>query len=170
MSQSWGDLGVRSDAQARDRVQAAVVLMHEAAGRRTDAKRIDFYVERLLSLAHGDHHLLDALSEAADECECQSVANLRDEVYRRRRQNAKPPTEYVPTEDERNRSRAAALKTALWLHYEHGWGWERFGAEMMGSALKRQEGMADAELLAALEAAKRKHSREQIAVWMGEQK
>lgn len=170
MSQSWDDLGVRSDAQARDRVQAAVVLMHEASGRRTDAKRIDFYVERLISLAHGDHHLLDALSEAADECECQSVAKLRDEVYRRRRQNAKPQAEYMPTEDERNRSRDSALKTALWLHYEKGWSFRDFGADMMGSALKRQEGMTDAELLAALEAAKRKHSREQIAAWMGEQK
>lgn len=166
MSQSWDDLGVRSDAQARDRVQAAVVLMHEASGRRTDAKRIDFYVERLISLAHGDHHLLDALSEAADECECQSVAKLRDEVYRRRRQNAKPQAEYMPTEDERQRSRASALKTALWLHYEHGWGWERFGAEMMGVMLKS----AAIDTSAAFEAAKRKHSREQIAVWMGEQK
>jgi len=165
---NWEDLGGRT-AHIEDRIQTAVVLMHNAAGKHVKAERVDFFVSRLKHLG-SDQALWEVLEQAAEKCECPSPAAIKDTVAKIKAQRKPPPEQYVPTDAERERSRIAALKTALWLHYEKGWSFRDFGADMMGSALKRQEGMTDAELLAALEAAKRKHSREQIAVWMGEQK
>ena len=161
---TWDDLGVHDDRHIQDRIQTAVVLMHNAAGKAVKAERVDFYVSRLKHLG-SDPALWDVLEQAADKCECPSTAAIKDTVAKIKAQRKPPPEQYAPTEDERNRSRAAALKTALWLHYEHGWSWERFGKEMFESVL----GAANLDSNAAFEAAKRKHSREQIAAWMEEQ-
>lgn len=164
---NWEDLG-RGTAHTEDRIQTAVVLMHNSAGRPVKAERVDFFVSRLKHLG-SDPALWEVLEQAAEKCECPSPAAIKDTVAKIKAQRKPPPDHYVPTEVERERSRVSALKTALWLHYEKGWSFRDFGADMMGSALKRQEGMTDAELQAALEAAKRKHPREEIVRWMDQQ-
>lgn len=161
----WQELGGGDHAGVLDRIQEAVVLMHNASGKALKPARVDFYVHRLKHLGR-DAELWDVFEQAADKCECPSPAAIKDTVAKIKAQKKPPPAQYQPTDEERERSRAAALKTALWLHYEKGWPLQTFGATLMGSALKRQAEMSDAELAQALEAAKRKHSRESIAAWM----
>lgn len=160
---TWEDLGPSPDTSQR--IENAVVLMHEAkTGREPQPKRVDFFVRRLRPIACKE--LFDVLEQAADKCECPSPAEIRETVALRKRLNAPIPEQPILGDGERLKSRQAALLTALWLHYEKGWSFRDFGGTMMGAALKRQADMTDAEMIAALEAAKRKHPRDEIAKWM----
>jgi hypothetical protein len=163
MSDAWNSI-MGDPPDVGQRIENAVVLMHEALGKTPAPKRVNFYVKRLLPISCKE--LFEVLEQQADKCKCPSPAEIREIVALLKRQSAPAPVAPELTEDERTRSRQAALKTALWLHYEHHWALATFGNHMMGAALKKQESLTDAQLLAALEQAKHKYPREQIAAWM----
>lgn len=167
MSDAWGSIMGQSPDPAQ-RIENAVVLMHEALGKSPAPKRVDFYVRRLKPIACKE--LFEILEQQADKCKCPSPAEIREIVAMLRRQSAPAPVAPELTEQERKDSRTAALKTALWLHYAHKWSLATFGTHLMGAALKAQESMTDEQLVAVLEQAKRKYPREQIVRWMESQK
>lgn len=165
---SWDDLGGGpSEAAIQDRVQRAVEAMLDSAGRAKHAGRIDAYVERLKHLGRVPE-LFEVLEHAADKCECPSPAAIKETIAKIREQKKPAPQLKPLTEEETARSRQAALKTALWLHYEHGLSLSDFGQQVLGAALKRQESITDAEIFELLQRAKRKHPREEIQKWMNE--
>lgn len=150
---------------AADRLKQALSVMFVMAGKKPGDEKIAMFMQSLKGLLH-EPELYAYLEHAADEAKDVSPAKIKNEVYAIIR-NKRPPVE-IPelTEDQRTRSRQAALKTALWLHYEHKWPLSTFGSHMMGAALKRQESLTDAQLNALLEQAKHKYPREEITRWM----
>lgn len=153
---------------AADRLKQALSVMFVMAGKKPGDEKIAMFMQSLKPLLH-EPELYTFLEHAADEAKDCSPAKIKNEVYAIIR-NKRPPV-HTPelTEDERTRSRQAALKTALWLHYEHHWALATFGSHMMGAALKKQESLTDAQLIALLEQAKHKYPREEIARWMESQ-
>lgn len=151
-------------------LEDAVRLMHVAAGKEHLAKqsgRVAFYVERLKDFIGPE--LDRALSGAADANELLSVAELRTTAGIASRAKATISAATLAlTTDQRQRSREAALKTALALHYKHDWEFKDFGATMLGAALRRELALTDAELVTKLEDAKKKYPREHLLRWLEE--
>lgn len=153
---------------ATDRLKQVLEIMFVMAGKKASEEKIAMTIASLRPLLH-EPELYAHLEHVADKCEAPSPAKIKESVYAAIRQ--KTPHQAPPelTDEQRDRSRQAALKTALWLHYEHGWSFSSFGTHMMGAALRKQESLSDAELFAMLEGAKRKHPRAEIARWMENQ-
>lgn len=167
---AWDSFADDQDAYSRnrnasDRLKQILSIMYVMAGKKASDEKIAMVMTSLRPLLH-EPELYTHLEHVADKCEAPSPAKIKADVYEKLRQ--KKPFESPPelTEDERTRSRQAALKTALWLHYEKGWSWERFGQEMFTSVLK----VVNVDTAAAFEAVKRKYPREEIAAWMEAQK
>lgn len=152
---------------AAERLKQALSIVYVMKGQKVSDEKLAMVMTSLRGLLH-EPELYTYLEHAADECGGRDFtpAKIKNEVYAIIR-NKRPPVQTPDlTDDERTRSRQAALKTALWLHYEKGWSWERFGQEMFTSVLK----VANVDTAAAFEAVKRKYPREEIAAWMESQK
>lgn len=173
---AWDSFADDQDSYSRNRnasekLKQALSIVYVMKGQKVSDEKLAMVMTSLRGLLH-EPELYTYLEHAADECGGRDFtpAKIKNDVYALIR-NKRPPAQTPElTEDERTRSRQAALKTALWLHYEHHWALSTFGNHMMGAALKKQESLTDAQLLAALEQAKHKYPREEIARWMEAQK
>lgn len=161
---TWDDLQ-QPNPNERLLSEALTLLCDVHSRRLTDAARAH-WMERLLPLAGSS--LFAAMREACDDRQNFNLRWITERAAQIHRRNTVPPEAPKPLTDiERHASDMAAIKSLLWLHYEHGYD---FADSPIAGIFARQRGIDPADVPAVVEAAKASYPRETIARWMEEQK
>lgn len=166
---TWNDL--QEPPAHMTRLRSAIDLLAHVHSKRLSDEATGHWLKRLLPYAKGSA-LWRAMEAACDERGFPSLHWVLEQITIQQRQDTKP-FEPIPelTPEQRIRADAAAIKSALWLHYEHDHGARHVGGIVQACMARLFAAQVGKPIDEALEEAKRMpgHDRAAVAVWMQNQ-
>ncbi len=171
---AWDELGSRDNSESaalQIKLDSKIQTLCDIQGRKLSDEARRHWLKELLPFAKGKA-IWKALEKACNEKGMPAISWVLEQMAIDARRDTKPfvsPPE--PTEDERRRADAAAIKSMLWLNYEHGHGPEHVGGIVARCMARIYEMNFGTDATAAIEAAKNQpgNDRESILEWMRHQ-
>lgn len=165
---SWDDFDNRDSNNTYDKQRELDVMIQELCAihnrKRTDAA-IHHMIQRLLP--YGDESIKRAIAWAKDQKTFPSVAELIEVINSSdtaSRMTYTPPLSL--SEGQRKDSTESALRSMLWLHYNHGWPLSSFIGSSVFASIFRFNEIDDSQKIKSLEELKKTHTKESIDSWM----